>query len=403
LEEVTVLQGLRILDLTWILGGPFATQLLAQMGAEVIKIEPPDGDQSRTYPPYFFEGDSAYYLSVNRGKKSVVLDLKQAAAKEAFNTLVKNADAVMYGYAPDVPQRLGIDFETLRQINPKIVVGQLIGLHDQGPYRNMPAVDIIAQAMGGIMSITGEPDGKPVRVGYQIADLAAGLFLANGTLGGIVRALKSGAGSKVQVSLVDCQVALLSWYAQNYFVSGEVPRASGSRHPTIAPSEAFLCRDGRYIAVSGVADNFWKLLCEALGEPELFKDPRFASIDLRTKNVDALASELGKIFARAGADEWAFVLGQARIPSGKVNNVEEALQHPITLLRGMVEDLAHPLSGAAMRFLGNPLKHDGSALLSYPPRLGEHTREVLSEICGYDDNKLAALESAKAAFSAPGV
>jgi CoA:oxalate CoA-transferase len=250
------------------------------------------------------------------------------------------------------------------------------------------------------MSITGEPGGAPMRIGYQIADLAAGLFLANGTLGGIIKALKTGSGSKLQVSLVDCQLALLTWQAQNYFVSGEIPGANGSRHPTIAPSQAFLCRDGRYVAISGVSQSFWETLCVTVEEPALAKDPRFATLELRTKNIDALGQELGRIFARAGSDEWAFALGQARIPSGKVHNVEEALNQPLAVLRRMVEELEHPATGAEMRFLGNPIKHEGSAFLSYPPRLGEHTRAVLREICGYDDGKLDAMESSKAIFSA---
>jgi CoA:oxalate CoA-transferase len=386
-----VLNGIRIVDFSWILGGPFASQLLAQMGAEVIKVEPPSGDQSRTYPPYFFEGDSAYYLSINRGKKSIVLDLKKDGARAAMRDLVAKSDVVMYGFTPDVPKRLGIDYESLAAINPKIVLGELIGLHDQGPFAQVPAVDNIAQALGGIMSITGEPGGKPCRVGYQIADLAAGLYLANGILGALIRALKTGKGGKVQVSLLDTQVALLTWHAQNYFASGDIPKALGSRHATIAPSEVFECGDGRYISISAVSDEFWKKLCEILSEPQLAVDPRFASIPLRTQNKEALAAELGKIFKRATADEWAWVLQSARLPAGKVHNVAEAVEQPVAFLRKMVEELPHPITGAAMRFLGNPIKHEGAQFLSYPPKLGEHTRAVLSEVCGYDNAKLDAL------------
>ena len=234
-----MLSSLRILDLTWVLGGPFASQVLAELGAEIIKIESPDGDQSRAYPPYYFEGESAFFLSINRGKKSVAINLKSIRGREVFHDLVRQCDVVMYGFAPDVPARLGIDFAALEKINPRIVVGQLIGLHDAPPYATQPSFDTIAQALGGVMSITGEVDGKPNRVGYQVADLAAGLYLANGILAAVIHALKTGVGKKIQVSLLDCQLAMLTWQAQNYFVSGDVPRATGTRHATLAPSEAF--------------------------------------------------------------------------------------------------------------------------------------------------------------------
>lgn len=389
-----MLEGIRIIDLTWILGGPFATQLLAQMGAEIIKVEPPSGDQSRTYPPFTAEGDSAYYMSINRGKKSVVLDLKKPEAREALYDLVREADVIMYGYTPDVPKRLGIDFESLQRINPRIVLGQLIGLHDEGPYGEVPCVDIIAQALGGLMSITGEPNGEPVRIGYQIADLAAGLYLSNGVLGALIKAGKTGKGSKVQVSLVDCQLALLTWQAQRYFATGEIPTPMGSRSSSFAPSQAFRCGDGRFVAVSGVSDGFWKQLCEAVGAPQLVDDPRFASQALRLKNVDAVAEELGRRFDQDTARNWAKILWDARLPAGMVRNVAEALSDPLTQMRNMVEQVRVPGTDAMMNFLGNPLKHEGSAFLDFPPRLGEHTRVVLREVCRYDDAKIAQLEAA---------
>ncbi len=391
-----MLDSIRIIDLTWILGGPFATQLLAQMGAQVIKIEPPSGDQSRTYPPFTAEGDSAYYMSINRGKQSVVLDLKVPAAREALYDLVKEADVIMYGYTPDVPKRLGIDYESLQRINRRIVLGQLIGLHDEGPYAEVPCVDIIAQALGGIMSITGEPGGKPIRMGYQIADLAAGLYLATGVLGALIKALKTGRGEKVQVSLLDCQLALLTWQAQRYFATGEVPTPLGSRSSSFAPSQAFECGDGRYVAVSGVSDEFWSKLCKAISEPELAQDPRFATQALRLQNVDAMAAELQKVFARGAASEWAWVMQEARLPAGLVQTVAEALEHPLTHLRQMVEEVPHPDSKVLMNFLGNPIKHQGSAFLSFPPRLGEHTRSVLRDVCRYDEAKIAQLAAAGA-------
>lgn len=388
-----MLSSLRILDLTWVLGGPFASQVLAELGAEIIKIESPDGDQSRAYPPYYFEGESAFFLSINRGKKSVAINLKSIRGREVFHDLVRQCDVVMYGFAPDVPARLGIDFATLEKINPRIVVGQLIGLHDAPPYATQPSFDTIAQALGGVMSITGEVDGKPNRVGYQVADLAAGLYLANGILAAVIHALKTGVGKKIQVSLLDCQLAMLTWQAQNYFVSGDVPRATGTRHATLAPSEAFCCKDGKFVAISAATEQFWQPLCKAINAPHLASDPRFSNGELRIKNVAALARELASIFSHLNSADAVECLVRARVPVGAVNDVADALAQPVAILRDMVQTLPHPVSGAAMKFLGNPFKYDGAEPLSYPPQLGAHTAEILTALCGYDAATLKNLHT----------
>jgi CoA:oxalate CoA-transferase len=395
-----MLRSVRILDLTWVLGGPFASYLLGQLGAEVIKVEPPSGDLARAFPPHFFEGDSAFFLSINRGKKSIALDLKNPQGREAFYDLARKCDAVMYGFAPDVPAKLGVDFASLHAINPKLCVAELIGFHDQGEYANKPSFDIIAQAMGGFMDLTGEPGGKPVRGGYQIADLAAGLYLALGLLAALFEARGSGVGKKIQTTLLDCQLALLTWQAQNFFVTSEVPRAQGSRHATLAPSEAFLCADGKYIVISASTQAHWKLLCPALGHPELASDARFIDGAARIENVDALAAALGAILRERASTHWIETIGKAGVPVGAVNNVAEALAQPLAGLRGMIEALAHPRTGAAMNFLGNPVKFDGARELGYPPALGAHTREVLREVCGYDAARIAALAEAGAIRSA---
>ena len=388
-----MLSSLRILDLTWVLGGPFASQVLAELGAEIIKIESPDGDQSRAYPPYYFEGESAFFLSINRGKKSVAINLKSIRGREVFHDLVRQCDVVMYGFAPDVPARLGIDFAALEKINPRIVVGQLIGLHDAPPYATQPSFDTIAQALGGVMSITGEVDGKPNRVGYQVADLAAGLYLANGILAAVIHALKTGVGKKIQVSLLDCQLAMLTWQAQNYFVSGDVPRATGTRHATLAPSEAFCCKDGKFVAISAATEQFWQPLCKAIHAPQLASDPRFINGELRIKNVAALARELASIFSHLNSADAVECLVRARVPVGAVNDVADALAQPVAILRDMVQTLPHPVSGAAMKFLGNPFKYDGAEPLSYPPKLGAHTAEILTALCGYDAATLKNLHT----------
>jgi CoA:oxalate CoA-transferase len=386
-----VLSSIRVLDLTWVLGGPFASQVLAELGAEIIKIESPSGDQARDYPPYYFEGDSAFFLSINRGKKSIVINLKSTQGRDVIYDLVRKSDVVMYGFAPDVPARLGIDFESLKKINPRIVVGQLIGLHDEPPYSTRPSFDTIAQALSGVMSITGEPNGKPNRVGYQVADLAAGLYLANGILAGVIHALKTGEGKRIQVSLLDCQLAMLTWQAQNYFVSGDIPQPTGTRHATLAPSEAFRCADEKFIAISASTDQFWQPLCKAIGAPELATDVRFTDGELRIKNVAALADELARIFTRFERDDAVSRLEQARVPVGAVNNVAEALAQPLATIRNMVTALPHPVSGTVLKFLGNPFKYDGAATLDYPPALGAHTAEILTAVCGYDAEVLQNL------------
>ncbi|MCG8360560.1 MAG: CoA transferase, partial [Kiloniellales bacterium] len=272
-----MLAGTRILDLTWVLGGPFGTQLLAQLGAEVIKLEPPAGDLARKIPPHFHEGESSFFLSANRGKSSVVIDIKQADGYAVLLDLVREVDAVVYGFSPEVPKRLGLDHETLARTNPTICVGEIIGIHDGPPFSRTPAFDLVVQALGGIMSITGETDGRPQRVGYQIADLAGGLYLALGTLAAIHRAKATGKGGRVQISLLDCQLALLTWQAQNYFISGEVPVALGARHAMIAPSDAFRAADGENFVVSPTGEAFWLKFCEAIGRAELAEDPLFAT------------------------------------------------------------------------------------------------------------------------------
>ncbi len=399
-----MLSGFRILDLTWVLGGPFAGQLLAQLGAEVIKVEPLDGDLARQLSRRSteFEGDPAFFLSVNRGKSSLALDLKNPDGRAVLHDLIRHSDAVIYGFAPNVPKRLGLDRDSLLAINPRLTVAQLIGLHDEPPYAEAPAFDLIIQALAGVMSITGDRHGEPVRVGYQIADLAGGLYLALGCVGGMLKSLKTGAGEHVQVSLLDCQLALLTWQAQNYFVSGEVPGPSGARHPVIAPSDIYRCLDDQYIAISPTGQQFWEAFCAAIERHDLLHDPRFNSPKSRIENVLALTEVLSTEFRQRSSAQWQSALFDARIPAGPVHNVAQAVNQPLAQLRSMREELAHPRTGQPMQFLGNPFKYTQAQPLSYPPSLGADTREVLQRVCGYDDARIDALID-KRAIRAGGV
>jgi CoA:oxalate CoA-transferase len=390
-----VLDSVRILDLTWVLGGPYATMLLAQLGADIIKVETASGDMSRKIPPYYVDGESTFFLSVNRGKRSVVLDLKHEEGAATFRDLVRHADAVIYNMTPRAPRRLGIDHATLLAVNPRICVVEMIGLHDEGAYATFPAFDLAIQALSGIMSITGEADGKPVRVGYQIADLAGGLYLALGAVAALLRAFRTGQGQHVQISLLDCQIALLTWQAQNYLVSGKVPGRLGARHPMIAPSDAFQGSDGGHFVVSP-AEVFWKRFCRSIGRIDLIDDPRFATAGARIEHVGALSDELKHTFGTKPAKEWIAMMTRDQIPAAMVNSVADALAEPVVGLRHMLETVVDPASGAAIRFLGNTFKYGGARPLAYPPRLGEHTGEVLREVCGYESARIDALARAGA-------
>ena len=386
-----MLSGKRILDLSWVLGGPFGGQLLAQLGAEVIKVEALDGDYARRVPPVLDSGDTPFFLSVNRGKQSIALDLKSPEGKAALYDLVRESDAVIYGFAPSVPKRLGLDFDTLSAINPRIVVGQLIGLHDQGEWADAPAFDLMLQAMSGVMSITGEENGKPVRFGYQAADLVGGLYLALGTAATLAKAEATGKGELVQISLFDAQIAMLTWQAQGWLTGGPLPRATGARHAMIAPSDFYLAKDGKWLALAPTGEPFWLKLCETIGRPDIPKDARFATGAARIANIDALTKELGDAIGQRTSSEWLAIFKEARVPAALVNNVEEALNHPLTAARQMVENVPRPNSDDSVRLLGNPFKFAGMPDLPYPPAFAQDTASVLQRVAGYSDEKIEEL------------
>lgn len=391
-----MLSGKRILDLSWVLGGPFAGQLLAQLGAEVIKVEALDGDYARRVPPLLDSGESPFFLSVNRGKQSIALDLKSPEGKQALNDLVRESDAVIYGFAPSVPQRLGLDFETLSQINPRIVVGQIIGLHDKDEWADAPAFDLMLQAMSGVMSITGEEGGKPVRVGYQAADLVGGLYLALGTAAALAKALATGKGEQVQISLLDAQLAMLTWQAQGWLSGGPLPKATGARHAMIAPSDTYLAKDGKWLALAPTGEPFWIKLCETMGRADLPQDPRFATGAARIQNIDALTKELSDAIGTRSSTEWLALFKQARVPAAVVQNVEEALSHPLTAARDMVQDVARTDSQETVRMLGNPFKFSGMPNLPFPPPFAQDTVDVLQRVAGYSSDRIEALQRAGA-------
>lgn len=356
------LAGLVVVDLTRVLAGPFATLLLADLGARVIKVERPGrGDDARHVGP-FVEGRSAYFLSLNRGKESVALDLQDAADRAFFERLLGRADVLVENFRPGVMDRLGYGADALRARFPRLVAASVSGFGQTGPLAERPAYDLVVQAMGGIMSITGAEGGGPTRVGTSIGDLAAGLFTAVGILAALRHRDATGAATPVDVAMLDCQVALLENAIARLAASGETPRPIGNRHPSITPFEAYPTADGHVVVAIGNEALFRKL-AETIGRPELADDPRFATNAARCEHVAALREILVERLATARAADWLARFEAAGIPCGPIQNVAQVLAHPQVQARNMVVDVVDPALG---RFpvAGNPIK---SAAFEDPP------------------------------------
>ena len=372
-----LLNGVKVVDFTRVLAGPYAAMVLADLGAEVIKVElPGTGDESRGFGP-FVNGESAYFTSINRGKKSVTIDLREEAGQELARELAGKCDVLIENFRPGSMARFGLDYERLRALYPRLVYASVSGFGQTGPYAQRPAYDIIIQAMGGIASITGEPEGQPVRVGSSIGDLSASLFSVIGILAALSRARETGEGQLVDISMLDCQVALLENAIARYSVSGQVPGPLGSRHPSITPFQFFGAADG-YIVVAAGNDRLWAQLCQVLGVSELADDPRFASNTLRTENQRELEPLLGEALRQRTVEEWCALLGEAGIPCGPINSVEDLFHDPQVASREMLVQLEHPKAGkqavanSPLRFSETPVEIEAPA-----PLLGQHTDEVL--------------------------
>ena len=382
------LHGVRILDLTWVIGGPFASMILADLGAEVIKIESPEGDMARSVPPHTQEGYSPFFFSVNRNKKSVVLNLKTSAGRAAFERLVEVSDVVYNNFSPRAAASLRLHYEDLKGINPRIISSSIFGFHDEPPFDDLPAFDSVIQAMGGVMSITGEENGPPVRVGYQIGDLAGGLYSAIATLAALQQRERTGRGTDANVSLFDSQLSLLTWQAQDYLLTGNIPRAMGTKHPMLVPNQSFRAKDGRDLVVSATGQHFWAAFCKAIGRPELAFDERYADGNGRVANRKELDRTLEEAFLCRDQGEWLEILADARIPASPVLNVAEALNHPVASLRNMLAHTEDP-DKPSVRVVGNPVKVGGAkAIFHQPPKLSEHTANVLQELLGYNEEQV---------------
>jgi CoA:oxalate CoA-transferase len=376
------LSGILVLDLTRVLAGPFCTLLLADLGARVIKVETPGtGDDARRIGP-FVDGGSAYFLSLNRGKESLALDLKSDEDRSLFERLLARADVLAENFRPGVMQRLGYGWEALEPRFPRLVMASISGFGQTGPYAQRPAYDVIAQAMGGVMSLTGHPGAGPTRVGTSTGDITAGLFAALGILAALNARQQSGRGSRVDVSMLDAQVATLENAIVRYFASGEVPGPIGSRHPSIAPFQALATADG-FIVVAAGNDALFARLCRALGRPELAQAPEFASNELRTRAADALERVLSEALAAHGSAWWLEKLAAAGVPCGPVNDIAQLVADPQVAARNMLVAVA----GSRLRVAGNPVKLSGFPdpdARSAPPALDEDRARILAELDAAD-------------------
>lgn len=389
------LAGCLVLDLSQFLAGPFCTQVLADLGARVVKIEPPAGDVTREFPPYFVNGTSAYFLSANRNKHSVVIDLKKPQGVEIFLRLCATADIVIENFRPGVMDRLGIGYETLVRVNPAIVMCSITGFGADGPYAARPAYDMIVQAMSGVMSLTGEPGRMPVRTGVPIGDLAAGMFAATGTVAALFEARTKGAGSHVDISMLDGLVSLLSYLAAYYLVSGDVPGPQGRGHVSIPTYRAFRGSDGVDFVVTANTEDMWRRMCDAIGRPELADEDRFRTNQDRYANRGELSPILENAFAACPADHWIELLRDAAVPVSPINTVEAALCDPQVIHRRMVVTMRDG-DDQELSLPGNPIKFTNRAEEPprWPPGLGEHTTQVLAELLGLTPAEIADLAAA---------
>jgi CoA:oxalate CoA-transferase len=386
------LAGLRVLDLTRVLVGPYTTMILADLGAEVIKIEMPGiGDDARHYPPHI-NGESAYFMSLNRNKRSMTLNLKKEAGKKLFLDLVANSDVLVENFRPGTMERLELGYKRLKEINKGLIYAAASGFGQTGPYSARAAYDGVVQAMGGIMSITGQLGGEPTRVGTSIGDIAAGLFAAIGILAAVVHRSKSGEGQLVDVAMLDCQVALLENAIARYTAVGEIPRPIGNRHPAITPFEPFATSDGQLVVAAG-NDALWIKFCEAIGRSNLAADPRFKTNPLRTSNYDALRPLIADAMVRKSTDAWIAILEEAGVPNGPINSVDKVVTDPQVLAREMIVEVEHPVAGTT-KLPGIPIKLDETPgeISSPAPLLGEHTAEILAGVLGCDAQEIKRLE-----------
>lgn len=379
------LAGITVIDLTRVLAGPYCTMMLADLGARVIKIENPDGgDDSRQVGP-FVDGESAYFASVNRNKSSIALDLKNADDRAVLDKMLATADVLVENFRAGVMEKLGYTWDTLRSRHPRLVYASISGFGQTGPYRNRPAYDMVVQAMGGLMSVTGELGGNPARVGVSIGDIGAGLYATIGIQAALLQRATTGVGERVDISMLDCQVALLENPIARFSATGNVPKPLGTRHPSITPFDMFATRDG-FIVIAVGNDALFARLCTALDCPEWIDDPRFVSVPARNEHHVALKSCMEARLADGTTTDWEVILGTAGVPHGPLNGVPQIMDNPHVASRNMLLDVGIG-AGKTLRVSGNPVKigdkWDAGAFRR-APSLDQDRHPLLDEFTGHE-------------------
>ena len=390
------LEGVRVLDLSRVVAGPYCAMFLGDLGADVVKVEQPGaGDDTRGWGPPFAGGESAYYLCINRNKRSLTLDLKSKRAVELLRQLVKVADVVIENFRPGTMERLGLAEDDLRKLNPRLIYASLTGFGADGPMSDWPGYDLIVQAWGGLMSITGTPDGEPVKVGVAIIDLVAGLMLGKAITAALFAREKIGVGQRIDTSLLEAEVASLINVGSNYLVGGKSPARWGNAHPNIVPYQNFKTADG-YLVIGVASEVIWKRFCAALGHNELAGDVRFASNAKRVEHRAELVALLGEIFLQCDNQTWFKLLTDAEVPCTPVQTVDQVFQSPQVLHRDMVVEVEHPTAGN-LRMAGIPVKFSvtPASVRRPPPLLGEHNSEILRNWLGMSAEAIDELKREK--------
>jgi CoA:oxalate CoA-transferase len=386
------LNGVRVLDLSRVLAGPYCGMVLADLGAEVVKVEMPGtGDDSRAFGP-FVGSESAYFMSLNRNKESITLNLKEEKGKEIFLQLVEKFDVVLENYRPGTMEKLGLGYDRLSQVNPGLIYAATSGFGHTGPYSSKPAYDVVVQGMGGIMSITGHPGGPPTRVGASIGDITAALFTVIGILAALNQRHLTGKGQKVDVAMLDCQVAILENAIARYEVSGQVPGRIGNRHPSITPFSSVAASDG-YLIIAIGNDSLWGKFCRLVNREDLIDNPLYLTNKDRTDNWNSLEKELEGIFINKTVGEWINLLDSAGIPCGPINTVDKVVIDPQVQARNMVIEVEHPVAGK-LKMAGSPIKlsGDNSDTIRMPaPLLGQHNYGVFSRYLNLSEDEVEQL------------
>ena len=391
------LEDIKVLDLSRVLAMPYCSMMLGDLGAEIIRVERPGvGDETRHWGPPWAGDQSAYYLCTNRNKKSITVDLKKKEGQAIIHRLAQRSDVLLENFLPGSLAEMNLGYENIKAINPKIIYASVTGYGQDGPYRDLPGFDFIIQAQGGLMSIIGEADGPPMKVGVAIVDITAGLFACSAILAALHYREKTGTGQRIDIALLDSQVAWLANQASNYLISGKVPWRSGNAHPNIVPYETFQAQDGIYIALGVGNDNQWRKFCKLAQLEYLMDDPRYATNPQRVANRKELVSFLQKIFLGKNSEEWLKLLAAAEIPCGPINTIDRVFADPQILARQMVVEMEHPVTGK-YKVVGSPMKLSQTPVQYQipPPLLGEHTEELLREVLGYDQVRIDRLKKEK--------